>query len=192
MKDLVSKLCCNFSRALFICFLGIHEFVHLQNISPRSWLSKQTSQDKKYRPYVHFVRLFAYIVWTTSSIHFYPTDAVLSADGFLPVRASGKIPSAQNTREMLKHQLHQCYSLNIGTQFASHCGPLLMLLLSSTLLCTHPTSTTLFPILRKQSVLVFKNHISTKSLRFFGQILHPQCLPKLQKWAKKWTSSLRD
>jgi hypothetical protein len=50
--------------------------------------------------------------------------------------------------------IHESYLLTIGTQFASHCGPLLMLLLSSTLLHTHPTSTTLFPVLSKQSVLV--------------------------------------
>jgi hypothetical protein len=46
------------------------------------------------------------------------------------------------------------FALSIGTQLASHCSPLLMLLLSSTLLCAHPTSTTLFLVLSKQSVLV--------------------------------------
>jgi hypothetical protein len=33
---------------------------------------------------VHFIRLSDFIIWTTSFAHFYPPDAVLLADGFLP------------------------------------------------------------------------------------------------------------
>jgi hypothetical protein len=44
---------------------------------------------------------------------------------------------------------------------------LLMLLLSSTLLCTHPTSTTLFLILSKQSVLVLSfEYLMDNSIAF--------------------------
>jgi hypothetical protein len=46
------------------------------------------------------------------------------------------------------------YPLSTGPQFTSHCGPLLTLLLSSTLLCTYSTLTALFLVLSKQSVLV--------------------------------------
>jgi hypothetical protein len=47
-------------------------------------LSKRTFLGKTDYPDIHFVRPSAFIVRTTSSARFYPADAVLPADGFLP------------------------------------------------------------------------------------------------------------
>jgi hypothetical protein len=56
---------------------------------------------------------------------------------------------------MVKLWAHESYPLSVGTQFASIVAPSL----SSTLLCTQPTSTTLFPGLSKLtgSVLSFED-----------------------------------
>jgi hypothetical protein len=51
-------------------------------------LSKRTILGKNYHPNVHFVHPSANDVRTTPSIHIYPANAQLPADGFLSVHAS--------------------------------------------------------------------------------------------------------